>query len=274
MAVKVPGTLVGSGRSTDVYDVGDGRVLRRYRDGRDTRAVAGEAQLMTHARASGVPVPEVFDVSGCDIVMEHAVGPTMLDVIGRRPWTVRAQARTLAELHGLVHQVPAAGLAGLVLRASIGSAPPADDDVLLHRDLHPQNVILTRGGPVIIDWEGASYGPAITDIALTWAIVGYSTPPGTRLRVTAALGVQAAFTRSFVRAAGPIDASWRQVAIRHRLADPNVLPEETVRLRRAAAALGTREPRPLATGRPLPPRRSRPGGTRPSGRSRSGGRSC
>ena len=122
MAVKVPGTLLGSGRNTDVYDIGDGRVLRRYRDGRDARAVAGEAQLMTHARACGVPVPEVFDVSGCDIVMERAVGPTMLDVIGRRPWTVRAQAKELAGLHRLVHQVPAAGLAGLVLRASFGSA--------------------------------------------------------------------------------------------------------------------------------------------------------
>jgi len=241
MAVKVPGTLVGSGRNTDVYDVGDGRVLRRYRDGRDARAVAGEAQLMAHARASGVPVPEVFDVSGSDIVMERAAGPTMLDVIGRRPWTVRAQARMLAGLHHLVHQVPAAGLAGLVLRPPIGSPPPADDDVLLHRDLHPQNVILTRGGPVIIDWEGASYGPAIADIALTWAIVGYSTAPGARLRAIAALGVQAAFTRSFVRAAGPIDDAWRHIAIRHRLADPNVLPEEAVRLRRAAAALPTPE---------------------------------
>ena len=244
MAVKVPGTLVGSGRSTDVYDVGDGRVLRRYRDGRDTRAVAGEAQLMTHARASGVPVPEVFDVSGCDIVMEHAAGPTMLDVIGRRPWTVRAQARALAGLHHLVHQVPAAGVAGLVRRPSTGSAPPADNDVLLHTDLHPQNVILTGTGPVIIDWEGASFGPATADVALTWVIVGYSEiPPGPRVQAAVMRACQAAFTRSFVRAAGPLDKSWQQTAIRLRLADPNVLPTEAVRLERMAAAA----PRPAGT---------------------------
>src|ERR1700743_1931148 len=98
MAVDVPGTLVGAGRNADVYDVGSGRVLRRYRDGREARRVEAEAQVMACARASGVPVPEVFDVSGADIVMERAVGPTMLDAIARRPWTVRAQGALRARL--------------------------------------------------------------------------------------------------------------------------------------------------------------------------------
>ena len=45
-------------------------------------------------------------------------------------------------------------------------------------------------------------------------------------------GVQSLFTRSFVRAAGPIDQAWRAIAVRHRLADPNVLPAERARLER------------------------------------------
>ena len=106
METELPGTLLGSGRNADVYDIGGGRVLRRYRDGRDPAAVEREAKVMAHARAHGVPVPEVFEISGSDIVMERATGPTMLDVMGRRPWTVRKQARLLARLHGLVHQAP------------------------------------------------------------------------------------------------------------------------------------------------------------------------
>jgi aminoglycoside phosphotransferase (APT) family kinase protein len=237
MAVKVPGTPIGSGRNADVYDVGDGRVLRRYRDGRPDQWVDSEAQVMTRARAAGVPVPEVFDVSGPDIVMERAVGPTMLDVLGRRPWTLRAHARLLAELHRLVHQVPASALTGVTLLPFTGTAPPGDGDVLLHRDLHPQNVILTRSGPVIIDWEGARYGPAIADVAMTWVIIGFSTVPGTSLRAIATVGVQSAFTRSFVRAAGPLDEPWRQTAVRLRLADPNLLPEEAARLKRLMPSL-------------------------------------
>ena len=75
--VPEPGTLVGSGRNADVYDIGDGRVLRRYRDARPARWVEAEAQVMAHARVAGVPVPEVFDVAGADIVMECVTGPTM-----------------------------------------------------------------------------------------------------------------------------------------------------------------------------------------------------
>jgi len=99
MTAAAPGALLGSGRNADVYDIGAGRVLRRYRDGRDADRVAAEARVMGHARAAGVPVPEVFDVSGADIVMARATGPTMLDLLGARPWTVGAQARLLARLH-------------------------------------------------------------------------------------------------------------------------------------------------------------------------------
>jgi hypothetical protein len=42
--------------------------------------------------------------------------------------------------------------------------------------------------------------------------------------------VQALFTSAFLSAAGPLDPSWRATAIRHRLADPNVLPSERARL--------------------------------------------
>ena len=241
MAVGVPGTLVGAGRNADVFDVGGGRVLRRYRDGRETRRVEAEARVMAGARAAGVPVPEVFDVSGCDIVMERAVGLTMLDAIARRPWTVHGQARLLARLHRLVHQVTAASLDGLALPAPFGTAGPGAVDVLLHKDLHPQNVILTASGPMIIDWEGAAVGPAIADVAMTWVILGFSDIPGPRLRAVAARGVQVALTRSFAQAAGPIDDAWRSTAIRRRLADPHLRPSEVARLSKLAPAAGAAE---------------------------------
>jgi aminoglycoside phosphotransferase (APT) family kinase protein len=227
MADGLLGTLIGAGRNADVYDIGDGRVLRRYRDGREARWVALEARVMTHARAFGVPVPEVFEVSGSDIVMEYAAGPTMLDALARRPWTFRRQARSLARLHSLVHQVPVIP----ELPAPCGDED-GDRQVLLHMDLHPQNVILTGTGPVIIDWEGAARGPATYNAAMTWVIVGYSQVGGRRLRVALARALQGAFTRSFAHAAGPIDRAWRATAIRHRLNDRNLLPAERSRLER------------------------------------------
>jgi aminoglycoside phosphotransferase (APT) family kinase protein len=227
METELPGTLVGAGRNADVYDIGGGRVLRRYRDGRDAAAVDREAEIMAHARAHGVPVPEVFEVSGSDIVMERVTGPTMLDVLGRRPWTLGRQARLLAQLHDTVHRAPA--LPGL--RAPVGDQD-LEGQVLLHRDLHPMNVILTSAGPVIIDWEGAARGPAMYDVAWTWVIIASSTVPGSGLAAAAVRGMQAQLNRSFVRAAGPIDQTWRALAVRDRLEDHNVLPAERARLER------------------------------------------
>ena len=188
-----PLKLVGSGRHADVYDLGDGRVLRRYRD---AAAMAyREAGVMLHALSHGVPVPEGFDVSGADIVMEHAVGPTMLQDITRRPWTLDRHARLLAALHSTVHAVPALSW----LRAPFG-----DGTVLLHTDLHPGNVILTRAGPRLIDWQGAARGPAAADIALTWVLVATSQIPGPLVQRAVGRAGPALFARRYLAAAQPL----------------------------------------------------------------------
>ena len=230
MGEAVPGRLIAGGRSADVYAAGDGRVLRRYRDGRAADWVVREAEVMVHARAHGVPVPEVFDVAGSDIVMERADGPTMLDLLGRRPLTYRKQARLLAELHAVVHAVPALDW----LPAPFGEGGGAQ--VLLHRDLHPQNVILTADGPRIIDWEGAARGPAAADVAMTWVLVGFSDVPPAGWTAMIVRTIQTLFTRSFLAAAGPVDQEVLATAVRLRLADPHVLPSERVRLERLRVA--------------------------------------
>ena len=88
-----PGELMGSGRSADVFAIGSGRVLRRFRTPWDVQA---EAELMIFLREAGFPVPVVYDASGADLVMERLDGRDMLADLGRRPWLVRRHARTLA----------------------------------------------------------------------------------------------------------------------------------------------------------------------------------
>jgi aminoglycoside phosphotransferase (APT) family kinase protein len=38
---------------------------------------------------------------------------------------------------------------------------------VLHLDFHPQNVFQHAGGPVVIDWQGASRGAAAADVAMS-----------------------------------------------------------------------------------------------------------
>src|SRR5665647_261519 len=69
---------LASGRDADVFALGNGRVLRRYRDGSDATA---EAELMAYVAGHGFPVPAVYAVDGADIEMELLDGSTMLDAL-------------------------------------------------------------------------------------------------------------------------------------------------------------------------------------------------
>ena len=223
--VGEPGPRVGVGRSADVYDLGHGRVLRRYHD--HAKPARREAEIMTWARSHGVPVPEVFDVDGPDIVMEKVDGPTMLTDVARRPWRLASHAAVLARLHTQVHAVPAVDW----LRAPFGPG-----GALLHLDLHPENVLLSARGPVVIDWEGAGRGPAEADVALCWLVVATSEVPGSAWQRAVGRAGQRLFADIVVRRAGlRVDAAWRAEAARFRLLDPNLRPGEAARVRRLLA---------------------------------------
>src|SRR6266702_2897560 len=152
-AAGPPGPLIGSGRAADVYAVDGGRVLRRYRT---AHSCAAEADLMRYLREAGYPVPEVFAVAGPDLVMERLSGRDMLADLASRPWRVARHARTLARLHNQLHQVAAPP----GLRQPLGPGGQ-----VVHLDLHPGNVMLTAGGPVVIDWSGGCAGPAGAAVA-------------------------------------------------------------------------------------------------------------
>jgi tRNA A-37 threonylcarbamoyl transferase component Bud32 len=149
--------LLARGRDADVFDRGDGTVLRRYRD---HDVPAHEVRAMRHARSQGYPVPDIIAVSGRDLILNRITGPTMQEVLLSESGSLSDKAAQLAELHHRLHQI-----AGPVWLRSRG-----DGDRLLHLDLHPKNVILSPSGPVVIDWANVARGPAALDPALAIAI--------------------------------------------------------------------------------------------------------
>ena len=100
-----PGPLIASGRDADIYAYGDGLVLRRSRQG---RSMETEARVMAYARDHGYPVPAVDHLSndGTDLVMERVVGGSMVEVVGKKPWSLRSQGVLLGELHRRLHLIP------------------------------------------------------------------------------------------------------------------------------------------------------------------------
>ncbi len=179
--------ILGTGRSADVFEHGAGEVLRRYREPHDTQR---EVAAMEHARAHGYPVPAARALSDTDIVMQRVHGPTMLDDLARRPWSLPSQAATLARLHKQLHEIPA---------PSWLPAPFGEGDALLHLDLHPDNVILDSRGPVVIDWPNAARGPYAADVAHTWIVMACSVPTTGSYRQAATKAGSRLFVSRFLR---------------------------------------------------------------------------
>ncbi|HVX07188.1 phosphotransferase [Humibacter sp.] len=206
--------LIARGRAADVFDLGDGRVLRRYRDGGDA---ALEARAMLHLEERGYPVPHVYDAEGPDLVVERVDGGTLFDEMVHEPAQYRRYGRLLGELHERLHRLP---------------APPwlADDTeglVVIHRDLHPQNVILSVRGPVVIDWTDVTAGKASVDAAVTVLLT-----LGSDLDVDPAVAehvepFRALFVDAFLETCGTDPREGLTEAIEYRLGTPNNTQKET-----------------------------------------------
>lgn len=147
------------GTFATLYALDDTRVLRRYRSGQDA---GGEARLLAHLYAHGLPVPQTVHLGGPDLQVERLHGPTLLQGLVSGEVSVRQAATLLADLQDRLHAVPVPpGLAG----------PPGS--VIVHLDLHPGTVVLSEEhGPTVVAWGSARLDVPATDCACTALVIG------------------------------------------------------------------------------------------------------
>jgi len=192
--------LIGSGREADVYAFDAGRVLRRYRTGADAE---GEAEIMAYLAGHGYPVPHVSYADGPDLVLERLDGATMAQALLTGALDLDTGAALLARLHRDLHAVPPRWCAD-------------PDDRILHLDLHPENVLLTGRGPVVIDWHNATEGPPDYDTAVS-ALILAELVVAPRSELTDPVR---AFLTAFLGAAGGHPGRMLDRALARRRSDP------------------------------------------------------
>ena len=223
-----PGRLIGEGRDSLVYDVGGGRVLRRYRRQKDT---AVEAQVMTWVGEHGVRVPQVFDADGTDLVMERIDGIAAKDGLAHEPWRLLAVGRLLADLQ---HDLDAVPVAPWMTVRSAGGGDVGDVRLgVVHCDLHPDNVMVTADGPVLIDWTRAGVGDRRMDLAHTWLIIAEMGRPNARIERVVHAVARRGLLRAYLRGVDrPGAQSWLARVAADRIADVNTSADERRRLAR------------------------------------------
>jgi len=192
---------IAIGFTAEVYAWKDGQVLKLFNQGKSERTVEKEARLARIVYSSGLPVPAVGEVvkigERFGLEYERVIGTSMLQLFLSKPWRVDFYARMLAELQADMHtrslpempslrdnllrKIKNAGLLSESLRQAALTALDnlPEGDKLCHGDFHPGNILLTRRGPVIIDWIDASRGSPILDVARSTLLFGGGPlPPG------------------------------------------------------------------------------------------------
>jgi aminoglycoside phosphotransferase (APT) family kinase protein len=206
---------MASGRDADVYALDVHRVLRRYRNG---VVATAEAAVMEHLGALGYPVPHVYSVDHTEMVLERLYGPTMLQALTTGQLSPHAGARQLADLQTRLHALP----------------PRTSTDPrsrVLHGDLHPDNIVLTSRGPVVIDWRNTTEGPPELDVALSAVILAQTAVDDA--------GDMAELARTFLTAflthSGHSPVAMLAEAVSTRRGDPNLSETEISRLDQAVS---------------------------------------
>jgi aminoglycoside phosphotransferase (APT) family kinase protein len=251
---------IAEGREAEIFAWEAGAVLKLYRGAGWARSRDIERVSMDAVKEAGGPAPTALGFTEIDgrpgLLMERIEGIDMLTQLGAKPWTVLSAGGRLGRAHAALHEVVAppallplkerhtvalrssdrvpAPVAGRAV-AALASLP--DGDRICHGDFHPGNVILTRRGPVVIDWPNSVRGDPSADVARTLLLIRLGElPPGASalLRALDSIG-RKIIVRGYLsayRKARQLDVAlldrWLLPVAAHRLAEG--IPEERAKL--------------------------------------------
>ncbi|WP_438445322.1 phosphotransferase family protein [Gorillibacterium sp. sgz5001074] len=202
------GEKIGEGGCSEVYAIGDGRILKLAKSNTSFEAARKEYRNNQIAWECGLPVPQPYQFIEKDgrpgLVVERIVGETLMErfirqmASDRSPERNDADIRLTAQVLCRIHRMESVSSDLPAQRSSIKSdirrAPYLRSDekdaiisildslppkqMLCHGDPNPGNLMIRPDGSVVIlDWMNASIGNPEADLAEYILMIRYGVLP-------------------------------------------------------------------------------------------------
>lgn len=178
------GELVGVGNTASVYQWGETEVIKVFKDRGLAIHEAKKAEMIQRLPLKAPQCAGMIEHDGHScIIYEKIDGTTMLRQIEPTVTSVSQNARLMAQLQFEIHDVEIKAPVSLksemankikALQEVTGAGKQMildnlhelpEGQMLCHYDFHPDNIILSSKGPVIIDWMNTLVGPKAADVA-------------------------------------------------------------------------------------------------------------
>ncbi len=186
---------IARGRTAEILDWQDRQVLKLFYDWVPAGWAEREAQAARLVSATTLPTPKLLGELTLEgrpgLIYERVAGESLLKRLGSRPWRCARFAREFAGLQAAIHRQRGAGLppykeelaktirrleglpSGLQSAALDRLAGLPDGETLCHGDFHPDQVMVTAAGQVVMDWMTARAGQPAADVARTVTLLRF-----------------------------------------------------------------------------------------------------
>jgi uncharacterized protein (TIGR02172 family) len=215
------GQIVGVGRTAEIMAWDANRVLKLFHEGWSLSEAKREEKIARIIFDAGLPVPAVHEIiklrGRYGILYDRIEGQSMLKELMSTPSKLRQYATLFAHLHMRIHSVQVKDLPSQhqKLRRKICRAKSLpynlkqetlrflqdlpDSNMLCHGDFHPENILMSNRGPIVIDWIDATIGKPEADIARTLILVGYGKPAYPNFNTKQLHSTRSQFIRTYLK---------------------------------------------------------------------------
>lgn len=184
-----------SGATAEIYDLGDGRLFKRFHDDKPNGSIENEYGCTLAVQGLGLGAPKLYervdDERGRGFIMEKIEGVSLFDLILQKQGRAEELIRQWTRLQVKMNSLPGTGLPTPfeVLPWRLQTSPNLTDkekrtmlklldslprgDRLCHIDYHPMNVLMTATGMRIIDWCDTMSASPWMDVARTRLVFAY-----------------------------------------------------------------------------------------------------